>query len=192
MRWRVSHHFDPPAVALADRHYSRVRPGTPQFMPSGRKFVLVTPEGDAVWGSSYQVSYDGIHYAWYSGVRDAWVCTIFRNESPHLSSELVREAIAATMFAWGEPPPDGFMTFVDAERVRRKRDPGRCFIRAGFRREGETKGGLVILRLALEDFPAADPALGAHAAFVVPPVRTPVVARRTRIGGAVERLPAPD
>jgi hypothetical protein len=188
MRWGVSDRFDPPAVALADRHYSRVRPGTPQFMPAGRALVLITPDALAVWGSSYQVSYDGVAYAWYSAQFDAWVCTIFRNEGPHLSSELVREAVAATRHAWGDPPKDGMMTFVDAGKVRPKRDPGRCFLRAGFDRVGETKSGLVILRLPVDRMPDPDPAEGTHMSFVVPPIRTEIVARRTRIGGKVERV----
>jgi hypothetical protein len=32
---RKSHRFDPVGVALADRHYSRQKPGSPQFMPPG-------------------------------------------------------------------------------------------------------------------------------------------------------------
>jgi hypothetical protein len=190
MRWGVSDRFDPPAVALADRHYSRVRPGTPQFMPSGRALVFVTEDARAVWGSSYQVSYDGIAYAWYSGQFDAWVCSIFRNEGPHLSSELVREAVAATRHAWGDPPRDGFLTFVDAGKVRPKRDPGRCFIRAGFERAGTTKGGLVILRLPVERMPDPEPANGATTSYVVAPVRTEITHRRMRIGGKVEPVDA--
>jgi len=29
--------------------------------------------------------------------------------------------------------------------VRRKRDPGRCYLRAGWKRIGETQGGLIVL-----------------------------------------------
>jgi hypothetical protein len=32
--------------------------------------------------------------------------------------------------------------------VRAKRDPGRCFLKAGWRRVGTTRGGLVVLRLS--------------------------------------------
>ena len=77
-----------------------------------------------------------------------------------MSSDLIREAVAATRAEWGEPPPGGTVTTIDPHKVRHKRDPGRCFLRAGFRRLPElTKDrGLVILRLAVADHPAASPA----------------------------------
>lgn len=53
----------------------------------------------------------------------------------------------------GEIPALGMVTFVDASKVRRKRDPGRCFVRAGFRHCGETQGGLLAFQLV----PAAMP-----------------------------------
>jgi hypothetical protein len=37
--------------------------------------------------------------------------------------------------------------------VRRKRDPGRCYTKAGFIRDGFTKGGLWALRLPPERMP---------------------------------------
>jgi hypothetical protein len=33
MNWRMSHRADPLALPLADRHYNRQKPGSPQFMP---------------------------------------------------------------------------------------------------------------------------------------------------------------
>lgn len=129
------------------------------MMPSGRTLVLLTDAGDALWGSSFQVASDGTLMAFHAWPM-AWNCSIFRNESEHLSSELIREAIAATRHAWGEPPEQGFVTFVDAGKVRRKRDPGRCFLRAGFRKVGETGSGKVVLLLNVADFPPAEPAIG--------------------------------
>ena len=41
MNWRLSHRADPEARVLADRHYNRQKPGTPQFVPPGRCLVLV-------------------------------------------------------------------------------------------------------------------------------------------------------
>jgi hypothetical protein len=67
---------------------------------------------------------------------------------------LIREATAATRAQW-QPPELGLITFVNAGKVRRKRDPGRCFIRAGFRNVGFTKGGLVALQLLPADMPDA-------------------------------------
>ena len=70
-----------------------------------------------------------------------------------LSSGLIREAVAATRAVLGDPPPLGMITFVDADKTRRKRDPGRCFRKAGFRHVGFTAGGLWALQL----LPAAMP-----------------------------------
>lgn len=51
------------------------------------------------------------------------------------------------------------MTFVDPDKTRRKRDPGRCYRRAGFRHVGYTEGGLVALQLLPQDMPEPLPAL---------------------------------
>lgn len=51
------------------------------------------------------------------------------------------------------------VTFVDAKKTRRKRDPGRCFRRAGFEHVGYTKDlGLVALLLDPSRMPEPEPA----------------------------------
>lgn len=87
--------------------------------------------------------------------------SIFRNEGAGLSSELIREAISATRSVW-EPPPLGLVTFVDRGKVRAKRDPGYCYLRAGFSVVGETKGGLVALQLLPAQMPEAHEPEGAQ------------------------------
>ena len=72
---------------------------------------------------------------------------------------MVWEAVAATRFYWPEIPTLGMVTFVNADKVRAKRDPGRCFRRVGFLPEGETVGGLIALRLPPERMPDPAPAL---------------------------------
>jgi len=89
------------------------------------------------------------------------VNSLFRNEGAGLSSELIREAVAATRFRWPDVPPLGMVTFVDATQVRHKRDPGRCYIRAGFTRVGYTQGGLVALQLLPDAMPDASAPIGA-------------------------------
>lgn len=42
------------------------------------------------------------------------------------------------------------VTFVDESKTKHKRDPGRCYIRAGAQRDGKTKGGLVAVRFTPE------------------------------------------
>lgn len=148
MRWELSHRFDARALPLADRHYNRRKPGSPQFVPPGRCVVLLSPAADALWVTSCPFA-QYVRHAWPG----AWVNSLFRNESPHLSSELIREAVAATRATWPNVPPLGMVTFVDADKTRRKRDPGRCYVKAGFRRVGFTKGGLVALQLLPEDMP---------------------------------------
>jgi hypothetical protein len=98
----------------------------------------------------------------------AWVCSCFRNEGPDLSSDLIREAVAITRWRWPDNPL-GMVTFVDPAKVRHKRDPGRCFVRAGFRRVGLTKDrGLIALALEVADMPEAlEPAPRDGALFAV-------------------------
>src|SRR5262249_4615623 len=65
-----------------------------------------------------------------------------------LASLMIREAIALTCKKWGVAP---FITYVAIGKVRHKRDPGRCFVRAGFKRCGvrqKTKHG-PMLRLEM-------------------------------------------
>lgn len=146
-RWCETWKADPVARALAERHYNRHSPGASLFMPPGRSLVLRTLEGDAVWGVVLQKH---SRHAWPG----AWMNCIFRNESPHLSSSLIEEAVAMTRGFFGEPPAHGLITFVDSKKTHRKRDPGRCYVKAGFKRVGVTKdAGLIVLQMLPEDMP---------------------------------------
>lgn len=148
MNWRLSHRFDKRALPLADRHYNRQKPGTNQFVPPGRCLVLLTPNTDALWVSSWPFPQFTKH-AWAG----AWICTCFRNESQILSSDLIREAVAITRWHWGTPPELGFVTFVNTTKVRKKRDFGRCYRKAGWNPCGETQSGLLALQLLPPDMP---------------------------------------
>ena len=147
--WRLAHRAHPRARQLADRHYNRQKIGADGFVPPGRCIVLLNEDegGKALWVTSWPFA-EYVKHAWAG----AWVNSLFRNESKWLSSLLIREAIAITRSVW-EPPPLGIITFVDADKVRRKRDPGRCYIKAGFKRVGYTVGGLVALQMLPEDMP---------------------------------------
>ncbi len=154
MKWILSHRADPLVVPLADRHYNRRKIGAPQFAPPGRCLVLRTEAVDAFWITSWPFA-EYVKHAWAG----AWVCSAFRNENPdNRSSELILQAVSATRAYFGDSPPLGMITFVDASKVRRKRDPGRCYLRAGFDPVGSTKGGLVALQLRPEAMPKPDPA----------------------------------
>lgn len=151
MHWILSHRCDPVARVLADRHYNRQHIGAANFVPPGRCVVLRTMSGDAFWVTSWPYA-EYTRHAWGG----AWICSAFRNESPILSSLLIREALAATRSIFGDPPALGMITFVNTDKVKRKRDPGRCYVRAGFTRLTETtKGGLVVLQMLPGEMPDA-------------------------------------
>ena len=149
--WRRSHRADPEAVAVADRHYNRQKVGSPQFVPPGRCYVLVSDD-PAVWVTSWPYA-QHVRHAWAG----AWVNTCFRHEGPGLASEMIRAAVAHTLTHWPDPPPLGIVTFVDASKVRPKRDPGRCYLRAGFRHAGFTKAGLWAFQMLPAEMPAPLP-----------------------------------
>lgn len=156
-RWRISYRADPVVSALADRHYSRQSVGAAQFVPPGACVVLRSLCGRAGWVTLQQRP-EYVHHDW----PHAWNNSLFRNDGAGLSSELIRQAVSATLAEWPVPPPQGMVTFVDPDRIRRKRDPGRCYLRAGFRRVGTTRGGLHVLQLLPEHMPAPCPAIGAQ------------------------------
>jgi hypothetical protein len=160
VNWHLSYRADPRAAAIADRHYNRQKIGSPQFVPPGRCLVLLTEQADALWITSYPYA-AYVKHAWPG----AWVCSVFRNEGPILSSELIRQAVAATRWYWPDVPALGMITFVDPSKVRHKRDPGRCYRRAGFRHVGYTAGGLVALQLLPEAMPMAEAPIGAQLAL---------------------------
>lgn len=151
MKWFRSHRMDPAVRGLADRHYNRQSEGHPNIAPPGRLLVLKTLAADALWVTCWQKP-EYVKHAW----PNAWTCSTFRNEGPHLSSLLIRQAVARTVHKYGPPPAGGMITFVDPSKVRHKRDPGRCFLHAGFRVVGKTPKGLICLHLAPADMPAPE------------------------------------
>jgi hypothetical protein len=124
---------------IADRHYSRQTPGAREFMANGETLVLLheSEAGVAVWGVIHNLDPAG-------GIR--WRCSIYRNESSLRSSDMIIEATSITYDHWRRRswPSVPLQTEVDPSKVRRKRDPGRCFRRAGWSVVGERRG-LVVL-----------------------------------------------
>jgi len=156
VRWHISHRADPQVVPIADRHYNRQKIGSPQFAPPGSCRVLkYAPEGivKAFWITSAPYA-EFVKHAWPG----AWVCSAFRNETREQSSELIREALAASVAVYGLVPDRGIVTFVDPKKVpgvcvRGERVYGYCFLKAGFRHVGFTKGRLWAWMLDAPDFP---------------------------------------
>jgi hypothetical protein len=149
LNWTLSHRAEHRAVRIADRHYNRQKPGTPQFVPPGRCLVLVSADGLSVWVTSWPLP-QYVKHRWPG----AWVNSTFRREGGAMrASDMIREAVAATRWKWPDVPALGMVSFIDADQVRHKRDPGRCYIRAGFEYDGKTKGGLVCVRMRPERMP---------------------------------------
>jgi hypothetical protein len=165
VRWRLSHRADSQALPLADRHYSRQKPGTPQFVKPGSCVVLLADS--ALWVTSAPIA-DYVKHEWAG----AWECSMFRNEGKACASELIKEAVAVTRHWYGEPPALGMVTFVDPRKVPgffvrtkegRELRWGYSYWRAGFKFCGWTKGGLYALQLLPVEMPEAAPARGGQA-----------------------------
>ncbi len=160
MIWYKSNRADPKARELADRHYNRQKPGTPQFVPPGRCLVLYTETaaGKAFWVTSYPFA-QYVRHQWAG----AWICSAFRNEGAGIASEMIRDAVAATRAYFGEPPALGMVTFIDAKKVKPTMVHGRktwglTYIKAGFKPAGRTKGGLLAFQMLPENMPSPEKA----------------------------------
>lgn len=136
--WWLTKDGDKDCLALYERHYSayqykdgRVRD---RFAGPGEKVVLRTESGDSmfVWRKFRDDSgQQGIN------------CAVFRNESAHKSSELIRQADSIADCLW---PDSRHYTYVNPSAVA-SRNPGFCFIAAGWHRlpYRTKKRGLMIL-----------------------------------------------
>ena len=135
--WWLTKDGDLDCLALYERHYSAYKYSDGRerklFAGPGEKIVLRTEAGDAmfVWRSFIDGSGEcGIN------------CAVFRNESPHQSSELIRQADQIADALW---TCRRHYTYVNAEAVASK-NPGFCFIQAGWKRlKRRTGSGLRIL-----------------------------------------------
>lgn len=135
--WWLTKDGDADCLALYERHYSayQYKDGRQRklFVGPGEKVVLRTAAADAM-------------FVWRKFIDDSGQqginCAVFRNESGHQSSALIRQADAIADCLW---PGSRHYTFVRAEAVR-STNPGACFLYAGWRRmKQRTKSGLVIL-----------------------------------------------
>lgn len=139
--WLAVKRTDERAFELYSRHYSFEKNApyrkadSTNVTGSGETMVLLSQCGRAlfVWLRNVVRRLDG-----QEGVN----CAVFRNEGAGLSSELIREA---DDLAWQRWPGLRHFTYVDATRVRRKRDPGRCFIKAGWQPCGYSANGKLLL-----------------------------------------------
>jgi hypothetical protein len=129
--WTEVYDGNATAFQLFRRHYSfsrskRVPEWETRIAGPGEKMVLLTPDARALFVWRKFISKDQ-----QAGIN----CAIFRNESAHLSSALIRAAMA---LAWARWPASRFYTYVNPRKVASP-NPGYCFLRAGWRRCGVTK-----------------------------------------------------
>lgn len=129
--------------SMLNRHYSRnvYRDGRTVRLSAGpgEKMVLLTPEGGAcfIWRKFIDKSgQQGIN------------CAMFRNEVPelYLSSDLILEA---EELAWQQWPGERLYTYVNPRKVK-SRNPGYCFLMAGWRKCGVTASKKLLI---LEKYP---------------------------------------
>lgn len=134
--WIVGQDGEPELRAIYERHYScyHYKDGRQptRFVGPGEHIVLTLPDRSAL-------------FVWKKFIDDSGQqginCGVFRNESSILSSDLIREADSIADFIW---PRERHYTYVRAEAIK-SRNPGWCFICAGWKRCGYTKAGLHIL-----------------------------------------------
>lgn len=134
--WWLTKDGDADLLELYERHYSCYRYADGRrrklFVGPGEKVVLRTAPADAM-------------FVWRRFIDDSGQqginCAVFRNEGPILSSTLIRQADEIADCLW---PDSRHYTFVRREAVKSS-NAGFCFIKAGWRRCGMTKGGLLIL-----------------------------------------------
>jgi hypothetical protein len=138
--WLAVKRTDPRAFGLYRRHYSAEknfryrRVGNTNVAGSGSTLVLLSQCCRAlfVWIKNTVERLDH-----QSGVN----CAVFRNEGAGLSSDLIREA---DDLAWRKWPGERHFTYVDADKVQ-SRNPGYCFLAAGWQRCGFSAAGLLLL-----------------------------------------------
>lgn len=133
----------PPLIALYRRHYSSKKKSFRVyrrygFSGNGESLSLCTASGTAgfCW-TKQQIRDDG-----QEGIN----CSFFRNESALLSSELILEAEFMAGCKWKDAKR--FFTYVDPDKTKKRRSkhnaPGHCFIMAGWRQCGESKGKIIL------------------------------------------------
>jgi hypothetical protein len=133
---------------MYERHYSAYRYADGRkrtlFVGPGEKVVLRTAQADAVW--VWRKFHDD---SGQQGVN----CAVFRNESAHRSSDLIRQADSIADILW---PDSRHYTYINPERIA-STNPGFCFLKAGWQRCGWTKGGLLIMSRGLPPSDKSEP-----------------------------------
>lgn len=145
--WMSTWDGDPRAFALFSRHYSFYQyKDNRRNDPTYRNRYKITGPGEPLilLGRDMQAlcCWRRYHDA-SSGGQKRLYCTCYRNESVYRASDLLLEAMA---LAWRVWPGEDLYTYVDPAKVQTRSNPGWCFLVCGWRREGFTREGKLILR----------------------------------------------
>lgn len=134
--WCLTRDGDPYGYEMSRRHYSArnyLEQRQRLFVGPGRKLVLLSKDGQALF--VWRTFKDDIQPP-----QTGYNCAIFRNEGTALSSLLITEAVDVAFRTWGVAR---CYTLVDPRKVKSS-NPGYCFIRAGWRKCGVSKGKKLI------------------------------------------------
>jgi hypothetical protein len=140
-QWLEVRDGHPVVWALARGHYSAAknsRPKIRQCVGPGEKLVLLHRTGLAAFAWRRFIDDSG-----QQGLNNA----LFVNHGAGLSSQLILEA---ERVAWTRWPGERLYTYVDPRKVKSP-NPGYCYLCAGWRRWGWTKGGLLVLEKEAEN-----------------------------------------
>jgi len=133
---------DPRLREIYNRHYSarKYKDGRrpKKCVGPGEYMALITPNNDAIFIWRKFISMDLIY-------GDGINCAVFRNEGHLLSSELIKQAMNRARSRW---PRERLYTYINNEKIK-STNPGYCFIKAGWKKVGKTKGGLIVLEFLL-------------------------------------------
>lgn len=140
MDWISAKDGDPEIAERYRRHYSAIR-----YRDAGKRRLrrVVGPGEYAIWRnadfSTIAIFRRSRPHA--NGQSGIYLSAFIRNNSLRKASEELTELVDLAFARW--PDDERIFTYVDPRRVRTK-TPGYSFIRAGWRKAGETKNGLLI------------------------------------------------
>jgi len=135
-----SHRFDAELAMLADRHYSRQKVGSPQFVAPGSNLVYRDKVGLVVFVWLWQLP------EYRDDGQEGYCCAMFRNESDRLSSEIILEAEDLAIAEWGT---NRMFTYVKPSAIR-SANPGYCFKQAGWKFVKKIKGKHLLEKIPRE------------------------------------------
>lgn len=143
MHWDLTRDGDERALQIFSRHYTfRRYKDNRRDNPTNRMRHRIVGPGEYIMliGNGIEALFVWKKFRDPSGQQGV-CCSVFRNESNVLSSDLILEAEIWAMQKW---PGERMYTMVNPKRIRSS-NPGYCFLKAGWSRCGTTRGGHIVL-----------------------------------------------